>query len=83
MIPWRDPMSTPTGTASPSSPMSLHDVTSPQVLRELAPGELPAPAGQIRAFLIAKVSATGGRLGPNLGVVEQPLVPGVDPSIRA
>lgn len=50
--------------------MSLRDVTSPQVLREFAPGELPALAGQIRAFLIAKVGATGGHLGPNLGVVE-------------
>ncbi|MCF3104871.1 1-deoxy-D-xylulose-5-phosphate synthase [Streptomyces roseoverticillatus] len=63
-------MSTPTGTASPSDPISLHDVTSPQVLRDFAPGELPTLAGQIRAFLIAKVGATGGHLGPNLGVVE-------------
>ncbi len=27
-------------------------------------------AGEIRAFLVEKVSATGGHLGPNLGVVE-------------
>ena len=32
--------------------------------------QLPVLAGEIRAFLVEKVSATGGHLGPNLGVVE-------------
>ncbi len=31
---------------------------------------MPALAQEIRAFLVEKVSATGGHLGPNLGVVE-------------
>ena len=32
--------------------------------------QLSVLAGEIRAFLVEKVSATGGHLGPNLGVVE-------------
>ncbi|WP_063761344.1 1-deoxy-D-xylulose-5-phosphate synthase [Streptomyces sp. NRRL B-1347] len=48
----------------------LARVTGPQALRAL-PGEgLPALAGEIRAFLIEAVCATGGHLGPNLGAVE-------------
>lgn len=33
-------------------------------------GKLDQLAREIREFLIEKVSATGGHLGPNLGVVE-------------
>ena len=36
----------------------------------LSRDELTKLAAEIRAFLIAKVSATGGHLGPNLGMVE-------------
>ncbi|MDC0768709.1 1-deoxy-D-xylulose-5-phosphate synthase [Streptomyces sp. HD] len=39
-------------------------------LRALPVQELAELAGQIRAFLIEKVCAGGGHLGPNLGVVE-------------
>ena len=39
-------------------------------LREMSPAELKTLAGDIRVFLIDKVSKTGGHLGPNLGVVE-------------
>jgi len=39
-------------------------------LREMSPAELKTLAGDIREFLIDKVSRTGGHLGPNLGVVE-------------
>ena len=48
----------------------LAEVTSPEQLRDLTPAELDDLAAQIRAFLIEKVAATGGHLGPNLGVVE-------------
>ncbi|MFI5987594.1 1-deoxy-D-xylulose-5-phosphate synthase [Streptomyces sp. NPDC051555] len=48
----------------------LADLSDPQALRALPAGELPALAGQIREFLIEKVCAAGGHLGPNLGVVE-------------
>ncbi|MGV9713382.1 1-deoxy-D-xylulose-5-phosphate synthase [Gordonia sp. NPDC003424] len=48
----------------------LDSVDSPDDLRALSDDEMVALAAEIREFLIAKVSATGGHLGPNLGVVE-------------
>ena len=48
----------------------LAEIASPAQLRDLSSAELDDLAGQIRAFLIEKVAATGGHLGPNLGVVE-------------
>lgn len=48
----------------------LEGITSPDDLRDLPDECLPALADEIRAFLVQQVSATGGHLGPNLGVVE-------------
>src|SRR5438270_7608236 len=48
----------------------LARVHGPQDLKGLSPGELALLATEIRDFLVAKVSRTGGHLGPNLGVVE-------------
>ncbi|MBY6410929.1 1-deoxy-D-xylulose-5-phosphate synthase [Rhodococcus sp. BP-252] len=48
----------------------LARVQTPEDLRRLAPSEVADLAGEIRDFLVEKVSATGGHLGPNLGVVE-------------
>ncbi|HEV2930320.1 MAG TPA: 1-deoxy-D-xylulose-5-phosphate synthase N-terminal domain-containing protein, partial [Propionibacteriaceae bacterium] len=48
----------------------LRSVSGPQDLRGLAPEQLPELSRQIREFLVAHVSQTGGHLGPNLGVVE-------------
>jgi 1-deoxy-D-xylulose-5-phosphate synthase len=48
----------------------LARVTSPQDLKRLGPDELTVLATEIRDFLVAKVSRTGGHLGPNLGIVE-------------
>jgi len=48
----------------------LGRATSPARLKELRPDQLPALAAEIREFLVETVSATGGHLGPNLGVVE-------------
>ncbi|MEJ3659263.1 1-deoxy-D-xylulose-5-phosphate synthase [Actinomycetes bacterium KLBMP 9759] len=48
----------------------LGRIREPRDLRALPASELPALAAEIRAFLIANVSRTGGHLGPNLGVVE-------------
>lgn len=48
----------------------LEKVDSPEDLRGLSTDEAVVLAGEIREFLIEKVSATGGHLGPNLGVVE-------------
>lgn len=48
----------------------LDKVSSPADLKGLDTIQLEQLAAEIREFLIQKVSATGGHLGPNLGVVE-------------
>src|SRR5690606_26458505 len=48
----------------------LETIAGPQDLRRLSHEELKVLAAEIRDFLVAKVSRTGGHLGPNLGVVE-------------
>ena len=51
----------------------LGTITSPGDLKSLSPEQLTLLAAEIRDFLVAKVSRTGGHLGPNLGVVEMTL----------
>jgi 1-deoxy-D-xylulose-5-phosphate synthase len=46
------------------------DALSPAALRELGRDDLGPLAAEIRRFLVAAVSVTGGHLGSNLGVVE-------------
>ena len=48
----------------------LSEVDCPADLQGLDPDEVVELAAEIREFLVQKVSATGGHLGPNLGVVE-------------
>jgi 1-deoxy-D-xylulose-5-phosphate synthase len=48
----------------------LKRIDGPRDLDALSPEELEVLAAEIRAFLVAEVSKTGGHLGPNLGVVE-------------
>lgn len=48
----------------------LHTISSPADLKALEPGDLDELCAEIRQLLIERVSATGGHLGPNLGVVE-------------
>ena len=48
----------------------LDRVDSPADVRACSQAELEQLASEIRGFLIEKVAATGGHLGPNLGVVE-------------
>jgi len=48
----------------------LSGVDTPEDVRRLNVAELPELAEEIREFLVRKVAATGGHLGPNLGVVE-------------
>lgn len=50
--------------------MDLTKISSPSFLKDLNKKQLEALASDIRAFLIEKCSATGGHIGPNLGVVE-------------
>ena len=48
----------------------LGRIRGPSDLRELSRNELTELARAIRAFLVEKISVSGGHLGPNLGVVE-------------
>nr|WP_033517478.1 1-deoxy-D-xylulose-5-phosphate synthase N-terminal domain-containing protein [Bifidobacterium cuniculi] len=48
----------------------LSRVDNPDDLKKLPVEDLPELSEQIRDVLIRKVSATGGHMGPNLGVVE-------------
>ena len=48
----------------------LEQVRGPADLQRLSQDQLTELAEEIRQFLIHKVAATGGHLGPNLGVVE-------------
>ncbi|WP_229722990.1 1-deoxy-D-xylulose-5-phosphate synthase [Rothia aerolata] len=48
----------------------LEKISKPQDLRALSSSQMKELAQEIRDFLVEHVSATGGHLGPNLGVVE-------------
>ncbi|MBS4023117.1 MAG: 1-deoxy-D-xylulose-5-phosphate synthase [Dethiobacter sp.] len=48
----------------------LYEINGPQDLKNLSVQELEHLSSEIRAFLLEKVSKTGGHLAANLGVVE-------------
>jgi 1-deoxy-D-xylulose-5-phosphate synthase len=48
----------------------LESLKGPEDLKALSAAQLAELSAEIRAFLVEKVSRTGGHLGPNLGVVE-------------
>lgn len=48
----------------------LNGVNSPADLKKLSANELSILSDEIRNVLIKKVNATGGHMGPNLGMVE-------------
>ncbi|HEV3367841.1 MAG TPA: 1-deoxy-D-xylulose-5-phosphate synthase N-terminal domain-containing protein, partial [Acidimicrobiales bacterium] len=50
--------------------MILEHIDSPADLRTLSPEELSTLSAEIRGFIVDAVTATGGHLGSNLGVVE-------------
>jgi 1-deoxy-D-xylulose-5-phosphate synthase len=50
--------------------MILEHIDSPADLRSLTPEELVTLSSEIRGFIVDAVTATGGHLGSNLGVVE-------------
>ncbi|HEY3009370.1 MAG TPA: 1-deoxy-D-xylulose-5-phosphate synthase [Micromonosporaceae bacterium] len=60
----------PVSTASSTTRGLLSAVRTPRDLKRLSREEVTVLAAEIRDFLVAKVSRTGGHLGPNLGVVE-------------
>jgi 1-deoxy-D-xylulose-5-phosphate synthase len=66
----RQPSGSPDALAVPMSLREPLEDLSPMRLRALPAGQLPEVAAQIRRFLIEKVTASGGHLGPNLGAVE-------------
>ena len=56
---------------SPANPYPLLDsLASPQQVRHFTPTQLEQLATEVRAFLIASVSETGGHFSSNLGTVE-------------
>jgi len=50
--------------------MIIEHIDSPTDLRSLTPEELDVLSEEIRTFIVDSVTATGGHLGSNLGVVE-------------
>ncbi len=50
--------------------MILEQIEGPEDLKDMSPEALSDLAGEIRKFLIEKISHTGGHLASNLGVVE-------------
>ncbi|OOE09925.1 1-deoxy-D-xylulose-5-phosphate synthase [Fictibacillus arsenicus] len=50
--------------------MNLEDIQNPHFIKSYETEQLNKLAGNIRSFLIEKLSVRGGHLGPNLGVVE-------------
>ncbi len=58
------------GILAGSAMTLLEKVNSPADLKALSPEEAVAYAAELREFLIRAVTATGGHLGSNLGVVE-------------
>lgn len=61
-------MPTPADGSQPAR--LLPTITEPANLRSLEPDDLSRLCEEIRAFILDKVSKTGGHLSPNLGVVE-------------
>jgi 1-deoxy-D-xylulose-5-phosphate synthase len=51
-------------------PIVLDQIHTPNDLRKLEPNQLPELCDQLREFLLASVSATGGHLSASLGTVE-------------
>lgn len=50
--------------------MDLTNISNPSFLKSMNHEQLADLSQEIRSFLIEKLSATGGHIGPNLGVVE-------------
>ncbi len=48
----------------------LDSISQPSDLRDLGQDQLTELCGEVRSFILEKVSKTGGHLSPNLGVVE-------------
>ena len=68
--PGREPGGAPARAPELPAPPLLSAIRRPADLGRLTSEDLVALAAEIRRYLVAAVSRTGGHLGPNLGVVE-------------
>ena len=50
--------------------MYIEQVNSPQDIKQFSAEQLRQLAGEVRNALLTKLSAHGGHVGPNLGMVE-------------
>jgi 1-deoxy-D-xylulose-5-phosphate synthase len=50
--------------------LDLLSIQDPSFLKNMSIDELEKLSDEIRQFLITSLSASGGHIGPNLGVVE-------------
>ena len=50
--------------------MYIEQVNSPQDIKQFSAEQLRQFAGEVRNALLTKLSAHGGHVGPNLGMVE-------------
>lgn len=50
--------------------MYIEQVNSPQDIKQFSAEQLRQLAGEIRNALLTKLSAHGGHVGPNLGMVD-------------
>lgn len=50
--------------------LDVSSIKSPKILKKMSVAQMNQLAGDIRTFLIERLSKTGGHLAPNLGVVE-------------
>ncbi|MDE6127217.1 MAG: 1-deoxy-D-xylulose-5-phosphate synthase, partial [Muribaculaceae bacterium] len=50
--------------------MNLNEIHSPADIKGMSPEQLYQLSDELRAALVRKLSARGGHVGPNLGVVE-------------
>ena len=51
--------------------MYIEQVNSPQDIKQFSAEQLRQLAGEVRNALLTKLSAHGGHVGPNLGMVER------------
>ncbi|HLF67475.1 MAG TPA: 1-deoxy-D-xylulose-5-phosphate synthase N-terminal domain-containing protein, partial [Gammaproteobacteria bacterium] len=56
-------------TSTPTFPL-LDTILSPETLRQLSAGDLPALAEELRAFFLVAMNQSGGHFAANLGTIE-------------
>ena len=62
--------------------MYIEQVNSPQDIKQFSAEQLRQLAGEVRNALLTKLSAHGGHVGPNLGMVEATIAYSIHRRIR-